>query len=233
MHAGQALDTVGSPQGMNGRKLGAQRGLERSGQHHDPILGALAFAHHQRAAFEVNVLDAQAQALEQTHAGAVEQTRDQGKRHAVRRRLRLRLRIQLRQHGRHLAGREHHRQALVGTRAPDLAHPRQLLAQHLLVQEEQRRQGLLVRGRCDLALGGQPGEKGLDFGLRQLGRVAQIVKANESTHPVHVGLFGAQAVVHVADLLAQEVEQARTWGVWRAGGAGGVGGVRHGLPFEA
>ena len=38
--------------------------------------------------------------------------------------------------------------------------------------------------------------------------MTQPVKAHEGTHPVHVGLFGAQAVVAVADVVAQLVEQA-------------------------
>jgi hypothetical protein len=52
------------------------------------------------------------------------------------------------------------------------------------------------------------GEKGLDFHLAHLGRVAQAVEADEGAALMHVDLFGAQAVVHEPDALAQLVEQS-------------------------
>ena len=46
---------------------------------------------------------------------------------------------------------------------------------------------------------------------------------------LHISLFGAQAVVQVADLLAQVVEQARAQGGW---GVGQVRAVGHGFAFK-
>ena len=186
-------------------ELRAQRILERGGQHHDAVLAALAFAHDDRAAVEVDVLHAQAQRLGQAHAGAVEQAAEERRgRHPIPGHADQRI-----QHAHDLVLRQHDGQARLPLRTADLVHPGQSLAQHLLVEEQQRRQRLLVRRRRDTALGGQPAQKGLDLRTRQLGRMTQAVKTDEGTHPMHIGLFGAQAVVHVADLGAQEVEEAR------------------------
>jgi hypothetical protein len=185
----------------------SRSGASSCGQHHHAVLRALAFAHDDGALLELEVLDAQAQRLEQPHARAVEQLPDQSPAGPWRG-----CACRAASSG-HLVGRQHHRQPAVLARAADLAHPGQLKAQHLLVQEQQGRQGLLVGGRRHLPLGRQPGQEGFDLGPRQLGRMAQAVVADEGAHPVHIGLFGAQAVVTVADLMAQLVEQARRAGL--------------------
>ena len=112
-----------------------------------------------------------------------------------------------RQHACHFSRRQHHRQTRRPVRPTDGLHPRQVLPEHLLVQEQQRRQGLSVRGHRHMPLGRQPGKKGLDLGLAHLARVAQAMEAHEGTHPVNVGLLGAQAVVKVANPFAHLVEQ--------------------------
>jgi hypothetical protein len=127
------------------RPGGRAAALQRGRQHHHAVLGALAFAHDDGAALELDVLDAQAQALEQAHAGAVEQPAEQGQHVAL-----LRLRASWREQAATSSGDKHHRQAALGARAADLAHPGQIEPQHLLVQEQQGRQGLLVRGRRHL-----------------------------------------------------------------------------------
>ena len=140
--------------------------------------------------------------------------------------------VEHRQQLRHLVVRHHHRQAALLPGPPDLAQPRQIHAQHLLIEEQQRRQSLLVRGRRDLALGREKAEKSFDLKLRHLARMAQPMKLDEGAHPMHVSLFGAQAVVQRAHLLTQRVEQAqrRNVGAWMRGGLRGcVRGERHRL----
>jgi hypothetical protein len=121
---------------------------------------------------------------------------------------------------RHLAVREHHRKPGRAARAAHLAHPRQIEPEHLLVEEEQRRQRLLVRGQRHAALTREPGEKSLDLGRAHLGRVAQPVEAHERTHPMDIGLLGPYAVVQVADALAHLIEQPR--GAQRREGTGAL-----------
>lgn len=54
-----------------------QFGLERFGEHGAAVFVALAFADGDFVSFEVEVLDAQAEAFEKAHAGAVEQLGDE------------------------------------------------------------------------------------------------------------------------------------------------------------
>ena len=61
-------------------QLRLQRRRQRGRQHDDAVLAALAVAHDDDAALEVDILDAQLQRLGDAHAGAVEQLRQ----HAVR-----------------------------------------------------------------------------------------------------------------------------------------------------
>ena len=132
VHAGHALGAVQLPLRLDVSQVGVQRGLQRGGQHHHPVLGALAFSHNDRALAELDVLHAQAQAFEQAHASAVKQARQQ-RQH----RPHPGLRLQRRQHRGHLVGRQHGGQAPFRARAADLAHPRQVQTQHLLIQEQQ------------------------------------------------------------------------------------------------
>ena len=92
---------------MGLRQLRAQRRLQRRRQHHHPVFATLSLTHHQGTAVEVNVLHAQAQAFQQTHAGAVQQPPEQTVRH-VQQSLVL---VQLHQQARHFIRRQHHRQA--------------------------------------------------------------------------------------------------------------------------
>jgi len=104
-------------------------------QHSDPIFAALAVAHQEFAASELDVLDPQAQALQQPHAGTVQQRGDQA--HGAAQ--------WLQQHAQ-LAGHQHQRQPPLVFGHHDLVQSGQFHPQHLAIQEQQRRLGL-VPGR--------------------------------------------------------------------------------------
>ena len=118
------------------RDLALQRQHQILGRHGDAILAALAMAHQQLAALEFDILDAQAQALEQAHAGAVEQRCDEAHRA-----------VEFVQQRTHFRGRQHDRQAAHVLGGDDLVEPGQFDPQHLAVAEQQRRLGLVLRGR--------------------------------------------------------------------------------------
>src|SRR5262249_31706052 len=73
---------------------------------------------------------------------------------------------------------------------------------------QNRSQGLAVSRWRDLSLVSEEGEEGLDFPRTHLPRMPEAVESNEEPHPIDVGLLGAQAVVGVADTLAQLIEQS-------------------------
>ena len=208
LHTLQPTGAVGLPLHMHTLQLLAQRLFQHIGQHHHAVFRTLAFAHHDGPAVKFNVLHAQAQAFDEAHAGAIQQPTQQAQ-GRLPNGLHLLLHVQRAQDRVHLLLRQHHRQAPVSTRAPHLLHPRQLVVQHLLIEEKQSRQSLTVGGRRHIPFGCQPGEERLHVCADQFSRVLQLVKAHKSPHPVHIGLLGADAVVHVADLLAQGLQQAQ------------------------
>ena len=195
-HAGHTGRAISRPQRLRCRQLLAQGLRQRGRQHHHPVLAALALAHHDGPALKINVLDPQPQTLQQAHAGAIEQARKKPV-----------LIGQGRQQARHLVVRQHHRQARWALWPPDIAQPGHRQPQHLLVEKQQRRQGLPVGGRRDLALDRQPGQKGFDIGPAQVSRMAQPMEVHKGPHPVDIGLLRPDAVVQVADLPADLVQQ--------------------------
>jgi hypothetical protein len=100
-----------------------------------------------------------------------------------------------------------HRQLGPGARATDLSHPRQVLAEHLGVQEQQGRQRLPVRGRCDFALVGEPTQESLDFGPSEISWMPKVVKADKCPTPLHIGLLRTPAVVQQPNAFANLVEK--------------------------
>jgi hypothetical protein len=149
----------------------------------------------------------QAQAFEQAHAGAIEQMAQQA--------------VFGRQRGQqpgHLGVRQDHRQPQLAFGPAHIGQPGQILPEHVLVQEQQGRQRLLVRGRRYAPLGCEPGEEALQFGTAHFPRVSiGAMEAHEGTHPMHIGLLGTKAVVAIPDLLSQLVQQAFGGRRWRRG----------------
>jgi hypothetical protein len=76
-----------------------------------------------------------------------------------------------------------------------------------LVEEQQGREGLVLRTGGDAALDGEVGQEGLHFGRAHGVGVPDVVKANEPLCPIDVGLFGAVGVVLGAGGMANAVEQ--------------------------
>jgi hypothetical protein len=67
--------------------------------------------------------------------------------------------------------------------------------QHLLVEEEQSTEGLVLGRGTDTADDGQVGQEGVDLGRPHLQGVAFVVEQNEPLDPGDVSLLGAEAVV--------------------------------------
>jgi len=87
----------------------------------------------------------------------------------------------------HLVDREDHRNldGLLG--ALDIVEPRQVDAQNLPIQEQQREPGLILRRCGNLAINRQVSEKRLDVPGPELRRVPLVVEKNEAFNPVDVG----------------------------------------------
>jgi len=79
--------------------------------------------------------------------------------------------------------------------------------QHIAVQEQQRRLGLILGGRRDFSLHRQITQKALNIVCPHILGVTFIVEKNETTGPIQIGLFGADTIVTHAYLCAHPVEQ--------------------------
>ena len=150
---------------------------------------------------EVEVLDAQAQGLREAQARAVEQRRDEP-----------RLAAEVGEHAADLLAREDDGEARGLARADEGRHLGEGLLEDVAVQEEERRERLVLGGGGDLAVGGEGGEEGVDLRLAQLVGVALAVEEDEALHPLDVRLLRAQRVVPRAEGRAQAVEEAGRWG---------------------
>ena len=164
-------------------------------------LPPLPWPHDDLAAHELHILHAQGQALVDAHAGAVHEPRHQRVHavHAVEDRS-------------HLVVRQHGGQALRAAGARDPLERLELEAEHLAIQEEDRRERLVLRRCRDATLVGERGEERDDMLRAQLAGMAPAVEADEALHPLRIGALGAQAVVAQADALAQGFEERRRGG---------------------
>ena len=106
----------------------------------------------------------------------------------------------------YFGARQHNRNPPLGHGALKFIQPGQADTEHLLIQKQQGAQRLSMRGNGYLALDGKHGEKRLHLGTSHVARMPQAVKMNVLADPENVGLLGAQAIVQVADLLAQLVQ---------------------------
>jgi hypothetical protein len=93
-------------------------------------------------------------------------------------------------------------------RADDVVEPRQLATQNLSIEEKQRAQSLVLRGRRELIANGERRQERGDLDGAHLGWVTLAVKEDVAPDPVNVGLLGAAAVVPGADAVADAVEEA-------------------------
>ena len=91
--------------------------------------------------------------------------------------------------------------------------PRQLDAQHLLVQKQNRTLGLILRRRRHIARARQVAQKPFHMTSGQGSRVL-LAKINDVTfNPINLGLPGAQRVMLDPDAVTHLIQQtARAWG---------------------
>jgi hypothetical protein len=76
----------------------------------------------------------------------------------------------------------------------DRIHRADLLVQDGLIENQQGTERLILCGGCHLAINGQVGEEGFDFGITHLFGVPLVVKQNETPGPINVGMLGAAGI---------------------------------------
>ena len=110
------------------------------------------------------------------------------------------------EHGADLVAGENDRQPRGALGAHDAVEPRQVHLQHVLVQEQEGAQRLVLGRGGDVPVDRQEREELRDFQRARLGRVPLAVEHDVAAYPRDVGFFGAAAVMARADGLADAVE---------------------------
>ncbi len=192
-------------QSPHAREVRIQRPDQACRQHGHAITRAFAIAHRDLVAFEIDILDAQPQSLQEAHPRAVQKTDNQPARA-----------FQLREQCSYFVFPEHDRKVLRPLGAHHAIQPRQIDLQHLAVKKQQRRQGLILcRGRHTTG-SGEVRQERLDLRAAHLPGMFLAVKENEAANPLQISVFRAHAVVFNAQSVAYLVEQTR---------------CRHGVPW--
>ena len=145
---------------------------------------------------EIDVLDPQAQRIENPQSRSIQEQCHQA-RHAIK----------AAKHGTHLLAREDNRQPLGTFGADHSFNQARIDFQHTAIEKEQGAKGLVLGGGRNVSVNGQMGQKGIDLGRPHLQRVALVVEENVPLDPIDVGCFGPDAVVAEAAGFADPVEQ--------------------------
>jgi hypothetical protein len=172
---------------------------QRPGQHHHAILAALAVADGELVPPEVEVVDAHRTAFLPPQPRAVEQAGHQPVQ-AVAPLHRV-------EEAAHFLGRQDGGQSF-GPPGPQGVEPGQLDAQHLLIEEQQGVERLVLRAGRDVVVGRQVGQEAFDFRCAHRVRVAQAVEANEAFGPGGVAVLGAGRELAHATGPPEPVEEA-------------------------
>jgi hypothetical protein len=162
-------------------ELPAQAVADPLGEQRGTVVRSLAPANRDLAAVEVDILDPEAEALEQAEAAAVEKLSDEAERGA-----------EVLQEGQDVTGPEDRGEVVRPARSlktHELGH-REL--EDVTVQEEDGAESLVLRGGRDVALASEIVEECGDLGGAQVAGMATRVKADEGADPVEVRLLGAR-----------------------------------------
>ena len=151
---------------------------------------------------EVDVFDAKAKTFEEAQSAPI---KEMGHETVVA--------FELGENGAGLGSRENDGQL---GRAPDpldSGNKLELPFEHLLIKEKKRAEGLILSRRGDMAVDGEMAQEGRDLFLAHIGWVLLVVEKDISPNPLHIELFGPEAVALDAEMPANAVEQAGgRWG---------------------
>jgi hypothetical protein len=177
----------------------AQWSDERFGQDGHPVAASLGVANDHLPPLQVQILHAQTDSFHEAHARAIEQPGHQPM-HP----------FDVRKHRAHLRLREDGGQPARLLRAQHVVQPRQFHPQDLLVEKENRRQRLVLRGGRDVALRGESRKEGRYLRGAHIAGMAHPMEDHEAPHPMGISAFRAQTVVPHPDGRAKMLQQARS-----------------------
>src|SRR5262245_12778685 len=172
--------------------------LQGNGQHPAPIPIALAGADDDLVAIEIDVLHPEPKALEEAEPAPVEQG-DSEPLHPV----------QVLENRRHLVAGEHDGEMRRSSGPDEIVEPQQLGPEHVPIEEEQRTERLILRGRGYASFHRQTREERSHLRRGHLGGVTLVMEEDESADPEHIRLLGPRAQMPHADRNPHTVEEPR------------------------
>src|SRR5437763_4124295 len=113
----------------------------------------------------------------------------------------------MREHRAHFITAQHHRQPRRLARPQRAVEPPQLFLEKLLIQKQQRAEGLVLRRRRYFPLYCQVTEKLNDLFFAELARMPFTMKQNETANPIHIRLLSAPAVASRAHKSAHLIKE--------------------------
>ena len=199
-HLARAPPEIALVQDVYALHLRLQRRHQRRRQHGPAILAALALPHRDLVAGEIHVLHPQADAFHQPHPGAVQQPRQH--RHAP---------LHVGQQCPHFGLRKDRGNAPRPLGAHHVVHPGQLHAQHVAIEEQDGRQGLVLGAGRHVPLHRQTGQERLDVRRPQLTGMTCPIGQDEPPYPSQIRPLGTQAVVTDPQTPDNVLQQAPTY----------------------
>jgi len=171
------------------------KGLDkRIREHGDPVLPPLAIAHQNLPPAEFHIVYPQPHTLHQPQSTTVKQAGHQP--------------VISRQSGkqlRDLLPRQHHRQSLRLLGPLDIGEPWHIHIKHFFIKKKQRTHRLILRIASYVSVYRKMRKKAFDLSFAQISRMLLIMKENELTNPVNVGLLSPDAVMAGANFITDPI----------------------------
>lgn len=165
-------------------EVGDQGGGQRCGEDSVAIFGPFAIAHENLVLFEVDIFNAQVDALHEAKTAAVEQLGHE-----------LLDSLEAFEYGARFGFRQDGRQSFGSSGAQGLDGFGDFLSENGTEEEENCAEGLVLCGSGDLAIDSQVIEIGFDLVFSHAARVFEIVEAKEASDPAQIGSLGSFGIV--------------------------------------
>src|SRR2546426_2533496 len=181
-------------------EMAEQRPLQAFRQHRDAITVALPTSHRDLVGPEVDILDPQAQRLEQSHPRPIQQLNDERRSASA---------LQYAKHLAHFIFRQDDGDANRTLRSHQRRQAANRHLQHVAIQEQDRRKGLVLRRRADVRVDREIRQKPRDVPGTELARMASATRPDEPLHPLDVHFFRPWTVMPNSECPTQRGQKRR------------------------
>jgi len=177
-------------------EMGGKQRLHGNGQHGDAIFIAFSCPDSDLVGAKINVFHPQTQTFHEPQTGPVQEVPHEP-----------RFSLQRFQQRFHLVSAQHEGETMRSFGAHEVVDPVDLTPQYLPVEEHERIERLVLRGRTDVLFQRQCGQKLPDLLSSQCAWMPPALEVNKPPDPVNVGLLNPQTVMPHSDGCPHLVEE--------------------------